>query len=259
MNDSDEKLDSLLRSWSQNHSVSEKHLNVLIRQVVDNTVSANNASVQLKAPYRADRRLIFACFAVAASLLLGTVIWFKLGDGNADQLAEKLPSDKGAWLELVGRQSQLLNEYQNLFGDEVAWIAESEQLSDVGLRTRSSAEKSSESRYLVIRLRVQARQTTGGDWNDVQFVNLLVEEQQLVQIPAMASLAGPLTLWTYPLGDNLVAVDLECHFESESRGSIESDSILHLGDSVRVGTFKRDGVEYRLDQTIDFVTRDDVG
>ena len=160
----------------------------------------------------------------------------------------------------MSQQTRLLKEFQDLFGPDLVWIVERDGRADVGLIDPSSpAATSRPDRFIAVRLVLWARPVSGGDWNETEVYNVLAGQEELVQVAPTSNGTAPLALWIYPLDDKMVSIDLHYQPAVPTSKRINQSIIQPLGECTNICGFKKDGVEYRLYQTADLITGDDLG
>ena len=184
------------------------------------------------------RPLLARTIAAAAT---AAVIWLAIGIVRPPK-----PVVAGVpWEEQVRQQSEVLSRYHDLFGDQLAWLVESGDGSDLGITPNASPTQA----YVAIRLRLTARSQGDTEWRVVQTFNVIAAGETTVEVPADEGGKTHLSLWAYPLDARVIAIDLRYQPEYVPGAVIEASVAQVEGVAQTVSEFSQGGVEYRLLQT----------
>jgi hypothetical protein len=120
--------------------------------------------------------------------------------------------------------------------------------------------------FVAVRLTLVARTTSSKEWKEVQSLDVVTRREEVVEVAAKSDRHPALTLWAYPLDDNMISIDLR-YEPSEFAGlsklpsdfAIESSTVQSLGEPAPVMSFENDGVEYRLYQSAVLLPESGVG
>ncbi len=262
----DNQLDRLLEDWADKSAVSKDNLAALQQKVVEQLAEGSANALELARPSMASRRFVAAGLATAAVLLVSIGVWryslWQPTTGNPSQIASLINGDDSVgsfeayWPKHLVRQQRLLAEYQDVFGQGLAWVAETDQSCDVGLAA-SGAKEVAPSEYIAIQLWLVARNKQDGQ-SEVHTVSVLVGREELVEIPAAAG-GGQLVIWAYPVDEGMISIDFRYQPSSVVGAEIDGSNLQRVGRVTNIHSFERDGVEYRLYQTADLLDGDDLG
>jgi hypothetical protein len=202
-------------------------------------------------------------WAIAATLLMAVAISWALREssdiGPTQSQTAETPSQtiNANALTLVStnldQQRIVLNRFREVFGDDLESVTEFNGQVKVSLRESSGeSPKNTEGReYVSVRLVVISRDTKslGNEWDIVHDVSALAEQEQRVKIP-MSDEGLEFAVWTYPVDDELVSVDLKLQFNSPFKIGQATSLLQKIGESKLLFTATRNGMEYRAYQTI---------
>jgi len=283
-----QQLDHLLQQWSAAYAPQPEHLAELKQQISQQLNNSEQQSVAPSnvfpiTPEQRQHRTFAAGLAVAASLLVAVGAWryhthqqyphnnrpqqiaqaiiAQATIDASDNLSPDTLPPNTLWSKHLEHQQRLLNEYQHVFDQEIAWVAESEGQSDLRLlpSTATTTDSAAPHDYVVIQLTLVARTAGKTEWQPVRTYNLLAGQQQLVEV-SLAENQGPkLILWAYPLDKNMISIDLSCQLPALANVQIESSNIQRTGQRTSIHSFKQKGVEYQLFQTVDLLRHDNLG
>lgn len=234
-------LQERLSQWAQSHATRPEQLAPLEQRIRADWAALSKATPSVVtgiSSSRSRRRLLGWAVASAAT---AAALWLVLGVSR-----QPAPSVAGiSWEEQVRQQSELLTRCQELFGDQLAWLVESGECSDLKLTPNDAATQA----YVAVGLRLTARDKGSTQWRVVQTLNVIAAGETSVEFTAAKGDRTHLSLWAYPLDDRVIAIDLRYQPELVPDALIEA-SIAQVGGATQtISEFSRDGVEYRLLQT----------
>lgn len=252
----DNQLDRLLENWADKSAAGAKDLAALRQQIVQQ-LADGNANV-IESPSRTGPwRFAVAGLATAAALLVSIGVWrYQFDEPSRTNNLPK--TEQYDWTESLEahrtkplhRYERLLEEYREVFGNGLAWVAETKQSCKAGL-VAANTKNVMPSEYVVIRLRLVARNQQDGQ-SVVHAVSVLVGCEEMVEIPATVG-GGQLVLWAYPVDDKMISIDLRYQPSSVAGTEIDCSNLQRVGQMTNIHSFEKDGVEYRLYQTADLI------
>jgi len=263
----DNQLDRLLENWADKSAASAKDLAALQQQVAQQLARSSVNMAELPTLSTMPRRLVAVGLAAAAVLLVSVGAWrYHLWQLPADNLPQSpvamagydsMESFQAYWSKHLSQQKQLLMECNQVYGHEVAWVAETEQRCDIGLAATDTGQVVP-SEYVVIQLWLVAIHPQESPAKKTHTITMLVGREECVEIPAAIG-GGPLVVWAYPIGDGMISIDL--HYQPASAVGIEIDSsnLQRIGQVTNIHSFEQNGIEYRLYQTGDVLEDKDLG
>ncbi len=193
----------------------------------------------------------FAEFAVCATLLL-TVVglwWSPLPEVSRPALETSLESLH----DTAEGQARLLHACQDLFADQLAWVADSQSQTEVGLRESPSSDAVDP---LGIRVALARRKRGSRNWNLVWTTDIVTTSSQPVRpekavADARLGDVNPISeLWAYRLPDGLVYVESRVRFDPPRSNPEQSIGLLEPDQPTLVARVNANGDEYRLYHTV---------
>jgi hypothetical protein len=259
----DNQLDQVLQGWAKSQSVAADDLASLQRRIEDRMRTEqllSPASIQESRPAEPKRRRLLAPLAAIAAAIL--VAFF------AGWTMRPLASDDDFAHLIMSRADRikLLGEYKDVFGPELSWLVEQPTRAEIGLRPAGADASTLGRDFVAVRLTLVARTTSSKEWKEVQSLDVVTRREEVVEVAAKSDRHPALTLWAYPLDDNMISIDLR-YEPSEFAGlsklpsdfAIESSTVQSLGEPAPVMSFENDGVEYRLYQSAVLLPESGVG
>jgi hypothetical protein len=155
---------------------------------------------------------------------------------------------------------------KELFGDQLTWLAETDERIEVGLSDRQNASVpsalASDEVPLAVRVVVEKRAAAGNDWEIAWAVDVVSKSEEVVDLASATDDGTSMRLWAYAMPDGMFAVDSELSFSSGEGGG---ETTLPGSPETFHATFSNvqedrqpseelltgaDGVEYRVLQTV---------
>ena len=198
-------------------------------------------------------RLAWAVGGVALGFMMALVCfhagWMGGGDlnGGAVSLA-RIPSD------LIQGQKMVFNEMENLFQDQLRWIASSG--NDVQMGITEEGEAASGARPMLVRLVVVRKVAGENTWKPIWDTDVLARGQEFVELSPNPGQANRLCVWICPNADGTLVVESHVALEAPVEIASSTSSVVHPGKPVELLTMKTDEVEYRVYQTVDWLNGD---
>lgn len=167
----------------------------------------------------------------------------------------------------IQRRTVLHSEMKELFGQQLAWLAETDERVEVGLSDRPPAT-SDESRWgdaaipLFVRVVIEKRAASQKDWELAWTVDVVSQSEELIELAPEVSNGTSMRLWAYALPDGVFAVESELVFSNEgtSRPVMNSEEVeIFRSESFNIQQNRipsamlltgSDGVQYRVLQTV---------
>lgn len=268
-NHDDERLDELLGQWAE-QSAAPDRLDELHDSIVTAAVEAptglnghgieSSSKFEMDYPDHRTRRPSrwAAGFAVGSALMLlvsVTVFWFALQDRRSGASNDDLPPEF-AWLraDQIQNKQVLLNEMDEMFGNQLAWLAETGDRVEFGLSQShdesDEATTADEASRLAVRVVVERRNAANDDWQVAWAMDVVSRSEEFVEVVPQQADGNELRLWTYRLPSGLIAVDSELQLVGRNRLHATTSGLQKDGQPVRVFTSSDNGTEYRVYQTV---------
>lgn len=167
----------------------------------------------------------------------------------------------------IQNRTVLHSEMKELFGHQLAWLAETDERVEVGLSDRPPAT-SDESRWgdaaipLLVRVVIEKRAAAHNGWELAWTVDVVSQSEELIEIAPEVSNGTSMRLWAYVMPDGVFAVDSELVFSTEgtSRPVRNSEKVeIFRSESFNIQQNRipsamlltgSDGVQYRVLQTV---------
>jgi hypothetical protein len=296
-----DSLDNLLRDWADERAVSSENLDnlqgrIVLALVADEATtieSAATASIEVAdrptngtsvshpefpATFHSQsvstKRASVTGFLVGATLsALVAFVWFAQSAGVEDSpssLAGGAQSALPDYAQLnddqLRGQTVLLSEMKELFGDQLTWLAETDERIEVGLSDRQNTGGDSTSGDtavpLAMRVVVEKRASATHAWELAWTVDVVSKSEEVVDLAPETADGTSMRLWAYAMPDGMFAVDSELAFsnnelsgatESPARGEIFRAAFSNVqhdrlpSEELLTGS---DGLEYRVLQTV---------
>lgn len=288
--DSSEPLDKLLQDWATSRDAGAAHNRRLANRILSAACGpqqqitedcAIDALPLTDRPMPASRQtawrpsaerggqLVIGGTALALSLVLaGGLLYYNLGTMQTDhhqspapiatsagsppptaasQSGSAAPSAAFLQASVVAAKRQLLSEANALFDNQIAWIADGERVVSLDV-LKEDTRKSGE--FMLVRVVVAKRTTPGAPWSTVWQTDVISRSEALIEIAPKALDGTSLALWTYPLPDGEVAVDMDLILNDEMRQQSSSSIVLRAGHPTRVDCSAVDGFEQCVFHTV---------
>ena len=263
-------LDKALQLWGSERTAESSHLadqkslatELLASQsIVESSSHARNSNDKLsQAPTFRLLGIPSWAWAVAATLLLavglswainrtaGTQVVVESQRGNLDANALTLVSTN------LDQQRLLFSRFHEVFGNQIKSVSEVNGEVLVDLREEDNLlieGGTGDSEYVSVRLVLISHDenSTGEKWAVVHDMNMLAGQERRIDIP-MSEDGLEVSIWTFPVDDDLVSVDLDLKFKVPFEVGQVSSLLEKTGEPKQLFTTKRNGIEYRLYQTI---------
>ena len=165
----------------------------------------------------------------------------------ASETGSGAPSAAFLGASVLVAKRQLLSEANALFDNRIAWIADGER--DVSLDVLEE-DTSKAGEFMLIRVVVAKRVTPDDPWSTVWQTDVISRSEALVEIAAKQLNGSSLALWTYPMSDGEVAVDMDLILNHEMQQQSSSSMVLRAGHPTRVDCSAVDGVEQCVFHTV---------
>lgn len=257
---SNEPLDDILQQWADERTASPEQLDNLQDRIVlalvadeaatskstpaviyDSVRPRHGSSIthpELSATCRSrsvgTKRASVTGFLVGVTLsALVTFVWFAQSAGieqSPDSFAggsqTELPDYAQLNDEQLRRRTVLLSEMKELFGDQLTWLAETNERIEVGLSDRQDVSVLSalgnDEVPLAVRVVVERRATTGNGWEVAWSVDVVSKSEEVVDLVPATDDGTSMRLWAYAMPDGMFAVDSELSFPSDEASSAAS-------------------------------------
>lgn len=269
-----DKLDRLLQKWAEENSASPEELATLKQRIlVGSATESHTVTLPDREPTssRRPRRYRLAVLAAAATLLIALFFvhaWRQsakpsnLADGLQKlELMTDRHGPEASFLpvpaDFVKNQARKLVAFQEVFEQQVAWVAESNGRSAMSLHAIDSTASAAPANYVAIQLALWSR-PRGESWKRVQFFTVLANREELVEFTNANGETSQLAVWAYPIDDELISIDLRYQPPGLAGVQIDSSDLLRRSETTNIHSFEQDGVEYRLFQLADLLD-DDLG
>lgn len=257
MKNSNNKLDGMLRQWKAEQAPDAAHKENLngrirhaIRQETRKPVPAPSGAGTPLAPLFG--RLAYTALGVAAVLTILLVIHFREegerpSTGRWPGFAASAQSLAAIDGEGMAEAATLFREMNATFGDRLKWVVETDEDVQVATIDQERDGEQPETALVLVRTLVLSKPVSGGRWRPDWRAQVVTRSQEVVQVNFGGGKAR-LTMWTFPVNGEAVAVD--SRLELPGTMSIESSAseILLSAQPEGIHTFFRDGREYRIMQ-----------
>jgi hypothetical protein len=266
MNDSSkrEELDDLLHGWSERHQT-PRDQQALEQRIVEawsqeqNTVrNAVPASPAIGSGRPLRHGLVWFALGVAATVLVAVFVFPWLRTEPPVVIAPPGPP-ADAWIAASQQAEKLvlLEELQLLFENRLAWIAETPEGLQLEVRDHGTAGDRAAA-TLAVRVVVAKRTEDGSQWTPIWTTDLIVPEEQTVRFSPDSKQGdgeSQLSLWAYRVDENVIAVDSDLSLQPLAHHSTHSGAQIS-GVPTPVTSFRRDGSEYQVFQTVAILDRE---
>ena len=253
-------LDKLLEQWAVQHATDAGHADALADRIVDGLSRDGSPNLNVTAAQGArsilPRKYLYPALAasVALMILVGGLLLRSGPSRNGGGLLTGSPGEEAAALAAVARSDieaggRLFREMEDLFADELRWIAESGSNVRLGIHQVSGGQVAGAT-PLLIRVLVVQRRRGATSWQKILENDVLTRTQERVEAVADARLGSRLELWAHVLPDGKVAVDSSIRLTSPIHASVDVTNVLTPGQPTRVFSLKTEDGEYRIFQVV---------
>jgi hypothetical protein len=246
-----DKLDNLLKQWASRDGLDQAHAQRLTSRIAEELARRGEPAVEPDGKRwgfgRVRRRLVYAAIVAAAAVLLIVVTpsflsrWRPAENNEEAAVSPVAPLGRSE----IEAGARLFCEVEELFGDQLRWVAENQSEVRLDVR-RISSGAAAEEVPLLIRVVVVKKGREEAPWTKVLETNVLTRSEELVELPPDAKMAGRFALWGYPLPDGKIALDASIRLSAPIRAEIDVTNILEPGKPKRVFSFKAENAEYRV-------------
>lgn len=244
-----DKLDALLRQWSEDHSASEEELSALKEQITVRLATRPNL-----VPLASERRRLAADWKIGLGIAMALLIGLALGYWISFTRDQGLPSNvpqaqmkPSLPSRLESDSERLCAEMLRLFPTGLLWVAETPRGMELGL-AKEEGSSAADGKFISIEVLVQTRPTKAGEWRTAWKAHLIAQAETLVVLASPGAPAGlsSFTFWMMPLSDGTVAVDMlvGASRSSEFTGTIAAVLPEAIWKEVAVGNVQ--GEELRI-------------
>lgn len=251
--------DDRLRQWAREHVPPAAELDRLrekiLSQVPDGRPSPVAPAPRPPTPQLGRTRLL--SLAAAAAVLLCVGGWWltrqepRIGAGTSvttppSVLSPSVPPEF-AWLQrsqLAGK-AVLLAEVERVFGDRLAWIAETNGHVSFGLTPDADRSRTP----LAVRV-VLVRRRDGAAAEPVWAVDLVARSEQVVRVVPEDAQGAEVLVWAYSLPDGKIAVDTNLALTAPVSVVSTQSGLQEDGVPTGVFTARHGDAEYELFQTV---------
>jgi len=245
-----DKLNNLLRQWSEERQSSDRHLGSLADQIRLEAVrqrtrysGADASSVGFW------QKLSFAGLGAAVALVAVLGILYGasgpdalIGCNGVARLIAVTDKDRQA-------SSRLFYEMEKLFPESLAWVAESN--GEVGMGVDSSAGGvSGNAQPMLVRLMVVARKDDASCWSTIWNADVMLRGEDVVEVVPNKESGNKLAFWVYPLSDGKIAIDSEVALNLPLPLSSRGSMVVKQGEANEIISISENGIEYKLLQVV---------
>jgi hypothetical protein len=247
----DKRFNDALASWGQENSATQqsielaknKTLAAWQRELTESTVHvASNPTSHL------GRKLI-GLISIAAAMLLGCflVVQFFSNPTNQSSVSNL---DTNAFQNAASpeEQRELLNRFQELFGDQLSFVSDINDDMQVTLDDSTNAFTKND--FVAIQVTLLSRVIGSGDvdWKLEQHINLLSRHEQRIDIGNNLSKVN-YSMWTLPVEQDLLSIDLRFRFAGQTPVEFSKSELQVSGATKQIHSFTQANIEYRVYQT----------
>lgn len=255
MKNKDKKLDALIREWADTETSDTAQIERLTNRVgkavrEENQVHAAAPVSHSPKVFTVFGRLAYTALGVAAVLLFLFVINLREeGERTSSRsLASANTAQSLAVMDaaLQAQARTLFREMDATFGNQLRWVVETD--SDVQVATgENPSSKRAPGPLVLVRTLVVSRSVTGGKWRRDWGAHVITRSQEMVQVK-LGGDAATLTVWTFPVNGEAVAVDSQLQLTGTINLKTSTSEILLSAKPEGLQTFIHNGREYRVMQ-----------
>ena len=270
-----DNLDDRLRRWANEHTPAKSNMELLrvriVEQIRGEGFDSTPARPETLSP--SGKAVWFSVGLAAAILLCVGGLW--LANRLLPQVAaplqpsESIPPEFAQFerSQLAGK-SALLAEVERLFGDRLAWIAETKDHVSFGLTTDSLdpttgqngtsgsdaiGHAHAQGKPLAVRVVVARRQAGTTKAESVWSVDFLARSEQVVHLTSADAQGAELLVWVYSLPDGKIAVDTNLALSGPTAVAMTSSGLQNSGVPAGVYSTRHGDTEYEVFQTVAFL------
>jgi hypothetical protein len=262
------KLDELLRAWAAAEQPGQTHLESLcerafqaaglLKEAGGEPVGMAHKGLAGRGHPRPTRsatwpsRLGWFVLGLAAAILAVALLVSRLGPDQVQDVTPPQPLDFPSAARLDQRQLLLqatsFAAIGEVFADQLAWMAETNGKVLLGVEPEAEALAAGPE-AISVRLVVMARRRGQLDWQPHLNVDCITYGEQVVELPVEAGSEDRLALWTYLLPDGMIAVDTTLGIEGAGGEGLSSSTVLRPQVPQQILDLEIDQTEYRVFQT----------
>lgn len=254
----DAALTQSLRKWGESLQATDEQL-ARMRQAItsapadDGTIAISDSVGQHKLHGAWSALGLVAALLIAFALLLPGIPQRQANLTTIGESANvRSPANFAIIDERQVQQKQaLVAELNSVFPQQWQWVSESssELRMEVGRQTTDVGDT------VAVRIIVAQRSIGETHWIPVWSVDCLARGEEVVRLqPNGDGFHGTIVLWTYPMGDNLVAIDSDVDLHDTRLGGRDLRASFHGAQQERVpqqiSQVKSDHTEYQIFQTV---------
>lgn len=243
-----ESLDDRLRGWGARHACPPERQALLAERV--------RAALEREARFggagqpagRVDLRPFAYALTGALAVLVAAAAWFAFARGwPGDRAARACSESDLSSRDMAARQ--LFVEAARLFPRQLRWIVQSDGEVGLGVDSDSSGAVP-DTPAMTLRLTVMTRRKADDPWREAWTADFMVHAEDLVEITPSRHVNNRLHVWVLPLQNGYAAVETELALEYPMALVSRANSVLEFGRPTVVATDRREGVEYKIIQTV---------
>jgi hypothetical protein len=257
-----DKLNDTLRAWSKQNAASSDHLEQLsqrihadaVRQRADHRFEEAHTSVTVGFWSRLGYAASGAAVALlTAFLYLRASTPAHIQDGSDRQVA--IAAIPAAQIEKSTRLLQNMNE---LFGDGLRWVAESD--GEVGLGVdRLPGGVTEDMKPMLVRLVVVSRTSEESGWAPIWNADIIMKGEDLIQVAPNKNADNRIALWVYPLSDGKISIDTDLELDVPLRLSSSRSMVVKQGEAREIMSITENGTEYKVFQSVSMLAPEGQG
>ncbi len=258
MNDTDNKLNRVLHVWRDRQIPSAEdraELTQTVRRAVRTArpaahpVSVSDGAVPFAGVFG---RLAYVALGLAAALLAMFILNIREeGEGTSSEhprtFADSAQSLAAIDDGLLAEAALLFREMNATLADRLKWMAETDDDVQVATIDREVYRPLSAEPLVLVRTLVLSRPISGGKWRSDWRAQVVTRAQETVRVN-LGDDAAALTIWTFPLDGEAVAVDSRLQVKGDLDIETSASEILISARPVGIHRFVRDDREYRIMQ-----------
>jgi hypothetical protein len=240
-----DQLDGLLQQWARQHEPSDEHLWQLRQEIVERSALPGTIAPPSIAAgprrWAPTQRLALAVALAGVALVVASALW---PSSRQKSLATPLPA---AVNQIPQRHlSVLLAETKSLFGQRLAWVAETDQ--DVSLGLDESDLQPPADTHVAVRVVVFQRGSRQDAWRPIWKGDVLTRAEELIHVTSSSD-GSQWSLWTHVLPDGAVSIDSELAVPKRDLASWKTTSVQQPQVPCRLVATQRGGDEFQVWQT----------
>ena len=271
----DGKFDKALQLWGSERTAEPAHLEQQKTKAIEllaglpaGGAAARAENDNPKLGYSPNSKLLGIpgwAWAVAASVLIVVGLGLAMNRPSNTQIVGKSPRgvlDANA-LTLVStnveQQRLLFSRFREVFGDQIKCVSEVDgemkvellEGNELPLETATGDEE-----YISVRLVLISHKENSVDenWAVVHEMTMFAGQEYRIDVP-MSGNGIDVSVWAFPVDNDLVSVDLEFKCKTPVEVGQASSLLEKTGEPKQLFTTKQNGIEYRLYQTINRINQ----